>query len=288
MQKNCTNLKEWITDLITSFVFLSEENSLKLALTEKFWDEPLVGFSRGSDPLYSFLKEDIGDFYWHPSDVFSAQYPLLDFSPEQLSIISWVLPQTEETKKAQRKEKLYPSQRWARSRLFGERFNDEIRKFVVGKMNSENYPCISPILSPLWETAISAKYGYASKWSERHTAFICGLGTFGLSDGLITRLGKAVRFGSVIVKADIEPDPRQYRLQNEYCLHRLNGKCGKCIKRCPAGAINEKGHDKEKCKKYIRQITAVYAEEKFNIRVNSCGLCQTGVPCESKIPVPVK
>lgn len=29
----------------------------------------------------------------------------------------------------------------------------------------------------------------------------------------------------------------------------------------------------------------LYAFQNFGLKVNSCGLCQTGVPCESKIPV---
>lgn len=125
MQRNDKNLKEWITDLIISFVSRSEKNCLNLAHSERFWGEPIVGFSRGSDPLYSFLKEDIGEFYLLPSDVFSAEFPLLHSNPEELAIICWVLSQTEETKKAHRKERLYPSEQWARSRLYGEEFNTE-------------------------------------------------------------------------------------------------------------------------------------------------------------------
>ena len=44
---------------------------------------------------------------------------------------------------------------------------------------------------------MSEKYGMASCWSERHAAFVSGLGTFGLCDGLITPVGKAMRCGSV-------------------------------------------------------------------------------------------
>ena len=38
---------------------------------------------------------------------------------------------------------------------------------------------------------------YASNWSERHVAYVCGLGTFGCQ-GLITSKGLAGRFGSII------------------------------------------------------------------------------------------
>lgn len=49
---------------------------------------------------------------------------------------------------------------------------------------------------------------YTSNWSERHVAFVCGLGTFGLSKGLITEKGIAGRLGSLIVSEKFEPRKR--------------------------------------------------------------------------------
>jgi len=49
-----------------------------------------------------------------------------------------------------------------------------------------------------------------SNWSERHAAFTAGLGTFSRNRSLITRLGAAGRFGSVITDAELEPTPRPY------------------------------------------------------------------------------
>ena len=46
-----------------------------------------------------------------------------------------------------------------------------------------------------------------------------GLGTFGLCDGLITPVGKAVRIGSVIAKVRISSSPRPYNVHHAYCLH---------------------------------------------------------------------
>ena len=102
----------------------------------------------------------------------------------------------------------------------------------------------APALFPRWTRAQSPRYGFASTWSERHTAHVCGLGTFGLSDGLITPRGKAVRVGSVVVRARLTPTPRPYADHHEWCLFHAGGKCRACMKRCPAGAISEKGHDK--------------------------------------------
>lgn len=74
---------------------------------------------------------------------------------------------------------------------------------------------------------------YTSNWSERHVAFVCGLGTFGLSKGLITEKGIAGRLGSLIVSEKFAPRTREYTDIYEYCT-----RCGACIRRCPAGAIS--------------------------------------------------
>jgi epoxyqueuosine reductase len=125
---------------------------------------------------------------------------------------------------------------------------------------------------------------YASTWSERHAAYAAGLGTFGLCDGLITPAGKAVRVGSVIANIQIRPTPRPYTDHHGYCLFYTQGLCGKCIPRCPVGALSENGHNKRTCRSHIRPATEDYVKTNFGFEGYGCGLCQTGVPCESKIP----
>lgn len=140
------------------------------------------------------------------------------------------------------------------------------------------------MLSSYFEYKESERYGYASTWSERHTAYISGLGTFGLCDGLITKVGKAMRCGSVIANINIESTKREYSHHNEYCLYFSKKQCKECVSRCPVNAIDENGHDKIKCREYQRQVIAKYTKTNYNVQSSSCGLCQTGTPCESKIP----
>ena len=91
----------------------------------------------------------------------------------------------------------------------------------------------------------------ASKWSERHAAYACGLGAFGLSDGLITAKGKAMRVGSVVTDLPLKPSEKIYPHHQANCLYYFNKTCKACAARCPAGAITAKGHDKDKCYEYI-------------------------------------
>ena len=160
----------------------------------------------------------------------------------------------------------------------------KLRSHVVAMLKKAGYEAVAPQLSPLWGMNASERYGMASSWSERHAAYISGLGTFGLCDGLITPAGKAVRLGSVVARINIPATRRPYQNRNEYCLYYTEGGCGKCIDRCPTEAITKEGHDKGKCRIYIEDVTADYIKEHFGLDIYGCGLCQTRVPCESRIP----
>ena len=141
-------------------------------------------------------------------------------------------------------------------------------------------------MPPQWSRMASDKFVFASKWSERHAAFVSGLGTFGLSDGLITPRGKAMRVGSVIAEIRIPATPRPYTGHQDYCLWFSHGTCKKCVGRCPVEALSEQGHDKIICSKHVHETCKGYIVEHFGFEGYACGLCQTGVPCESKIPTP--
>jgi epoxyqueuosine reductase QueG len=277
---------ERITGIIKSFI-ASPENTLEKWGDEPAWAEPIVGFSSGADPLYEFYKRDIGPFYVSPLEFIGHAYPGEEFSAEELTVISWILPQTEATKRDHRKETHFPSERWARSRIMGENANVKLRTHVVDRLREEGVKAVAPMLSPLWRRETSPKYGYASTWSERHAAYAAGLGTFGLSDGLITPVGKAMRAGSVVANLYIEPSPRPYTDHHAYCLFYSEGTCGKCMERCPIGAITPEGHDKNLCSRY-ENMTHSYVPRHYGFDGYGCGFCQTGVPCESGIPKSMK
>ncbi len=277
------NLAAWVDDVIKSFTDKSSDNSLRNSENERVWEEPIVGFSKGDDPIYEFFKEDIGDFYWLPKEIMSKTFPKLKITSSQLTVISWVLPHTTATKIENSNQTEYPSERWVRARFYGERFNSLLRKHLVTVLKESGFEAVAPMLSPFWRVKDSKRYGLVSVWSERHAAYASGLGTFGLCEGLITPKGKAIRCGSVVARIGIPPTKRPYENHNEYCLFFSKGTCGDCISRCPVEAIGENGHDKVRCLKHIRRIRK-YVQSNFGLKRGGCGLCQTGVPCESRIP----
>ncbi len=274
----------WIRAVLTDFVARSPENTLQNREKERAFDAPLVGFSRGDDPILGSLKEHVGPFHWTPQEIFVQSFPGAQPAPHELTVISWILPQTEATKEDNRRERVFPSERWARARIYGEEVNVKLRDHLVEVLTQAGFQAMAPSNSSLWSRKMSERYGFASTWSERHAAYASGLGTFGLCDGLITPKGKAMRAGSVVARIEVAPTPRPYEDHRAYCLFSTRGLCGKCMDRCPVGAITEAGHDKLKCLQHLRPGTHQYVKSHFGFDGYGCGLCQTGVPCESKVP----
>ena len=270
--------------MIREFISTSPQNTMMDSTEEPAWDDVLVGFASGADPIWQQYKEFVGAFHWTPWEVFNQHFPGESAIAEELSVVSWVLPQRALVRKANRKAKKYPSEKWARIRVYGEQFNAALRQYVAERLTQAGHAAIAPMLVSNWTIVKSERFSYASSWSERHAAHAAGLGTFGLCDGLITARGKAMRVGSVVARISLKATPRPYVDHRAYCLFFANGTCGKCIDRCPVRAITEAGHDKEKCRMHLAKARE-YVKKTYKFEGYGCGLCQVGVPCESGIPV---
>jgi epoxyqueuosine reductase QueG len=276
----------WVESIIHDFWQDSPQNRLYPGSEEKAWGEPHVAVASGDDPLFPRIKAMIGPFHWTPAEAFALAFPALVVTPSELRVISYVLPQTSATRIDQGKEKTLPAERWARSRFYGEEFNCALRQHLAASLSAAGFPAVAPERLPGFDYRQSEQYGLASNWSERHNAFVAGLGTFGLSDGLITRWGKAVRFGSVVARLDLPVTPRPYGDDHHaWCLWYAKGSCGACAPRCPVGAITAAaGHDKRACHRYIREVTSPYTQATYGTGATPCGLCQVRIPCEAQIP----
>ena len=270
------NPEESIREEIEHFAAVSPGNQKPLPEEGPYFEKPLVGFASACDPLFEAYKEIIGDFHLTPIEILSKLFPEHSSSWDKASVISWILPISSSTRQSNRKQTRGPSPAWEQTRIHGEAFNDQLREHVVSLITKQKGLAAAPMLSELFGVYQSDKSGFCSNWSERHAAYAAGLGTFSLTRGLITKSGVAMRCGSVVTNLKLKPTPRLYNDYQEYCLFE---NCGKCIDRCPAGAITKAGHDKDKCIMHIAELMDESAEG-----YPGCGLCQTGVPCEAGIP----
>jgi len=248
------------------------------------WDEPIMGVAAGDDEYFKFLKEHIGEFHLSPSEVFSLKFD--ESIASKLRVISIVFPHSETILTAQSRQSRFPDKYWAAARGTWEQVVKEFASKLETELNTKGIRAVSVDLRPEVKRENSETLGICSTWSHRHAAFAAGLGTFGLSDGFITEKGKAVRFMSFIVEADLEPTEKDYEGHYDWCLYFRSGICGACIRRCPKRAIAEKGHDKEKCFEYTRTCYEKLSEEIDTTEMIEvgCGLCQTKVPCMNKKP----
>lgn len=278
MELNNAYIENWILEYMKK----PENNTMKEIAGPAF-DLPLVGFSSAADELYPFYKNHIDpDFYRLPQEWLRSVF-CKEYDAENVSVISWVLPQTKENRDKSRAQNDCPTMEWQMVRVHGEECNRALAKALEEHLISLGYDAVAPMCSEQFSWGDSEKFVKVSNWSERHTAYISGLGTFGLCDGLISKKGKAARYGSVIVHGKLEPTKRAYTQYNEYCQAK-NG-CTACIRRCPAQAITPEGHDKVKCMLYHAQVIKPICHDRYGYDGYSvCGLCQTGVPCECGIP----
>ena len=253
------------------------------------FEDPLLGVASGDDPLFAQYKAIIGSFHQLPSEALETAFPGECFPREQVSVVAYVLPLHERTRLANRRQRRFPHRDWMLTKIHGELFNEFLRRELVRWIRNRGHRAVAPVLHSSFLQFPRPDGDITSNWSERHACFAAGLGTFGLSRGLITIRGKAVRVGTVVTDLPLEPTPRPYQSHHEYCLFLARGTCGRCISRCPAGAITPAGQDKLACQAHQAlalerrgpslglglQLTGLHL---------SCGLCQTGVPCEGGIP----
>jgi epoxyqueuosine reductase QueG len=248
-----------IENAAADFIDESSFNRIEELGSLKIYDHPLIGVADADDPLFLRLKEEdaVGPHHMLPQE----------WLANAKSVISYFLPFTKEVRQANRTLGL-AAKEWMYARIEGEKFNNALREYLVQQLLAKGYQALSPGLDKRFNVI-----NRRSNWSERHVAFIAGLGTFSLSRSLITRNGSAGRFGSLIVDSLIEPTPRPYTAVDEYCT-----KCGTCILRCPPLAIDEQGKDNAVCGDYLDRVLTRYRPR------YGCGKCQTGVPCEHMIP----
>jgi epoxyqueuosine reductase QueG len=267
---------------ILKFTAESPANQKPKTNTTPYFETPVVGFADVGDSMFMDFKSIIGEFHCAPLEILKQCFPGNDNNWRGASVISWALPISGATRKSNRQQDRYPSRAWAHTRAYGEEFNNELREHIVLFLNKQGVKAVAPAMSPFFEVLNSEKNGFCSNWSERHIAYVAGLGTFGLSRALITEKGAAVRCGSVVADIKLKPTMRRYKEHNEYCLFYSSGECGVCIKRCPGGAITTKGHNKDLCMMHCSEV--MEKSEEYDAAMPGCGLCQTGVPCEFRIP----
>lgn len=273
--------KNELIRLATAYVENSAKNRVAAAVAirpelagMRIYEAPLYGFAAAADPWFSELKKPgvIGPHFRAPAE----------WLPGARTVVSFFLPFTKEVVDSNIPGH-NPSAEWLHGRIEGQEMVAEFCVALAEALRKDGHAALIPDRTPDFFSSRAERAAadgsiipaYTSCWSERHVAMVAGLGTFGLSAGLITARGMAGRLGSVITDADFPPDPRAYAKYNEYCI-----RCGACVKRCPAGAISlDKGKEHLVCDRQL-DISRQRDRPRYG-----CGKCQVGVPCARQIPL---
>lgn len=247
------SLNNYIEDEIKSLL-----NSFKKS---DIYRTPLVGFGDADNPLFKKLKDVASEDHMTPDEIL----------PGAKSVISFFIPFKEDLIKIN-KNHSYVSREWASAYIETNSLINEIIQQLRQKLETLG---IKASENP-------AKLGYdheklMARWSQRHIAYVCGLGTFGINNMLITKEGCGGRYGSFVIDKKLEFTET---IAEEYCLWKRNKSCGVCIKACPVEALTEEGFDRYKCGKRCSEVDKYYSDLD---ECESCGKCLTG-PCAHRKP----
>ena len=237
------------------------------------YDMPLIGYAAASDPIFEQYRqpEIIGSNFCCPSEWLSTTK----------TVVSFFFPFTETVRLSNRADKTEPSAEWLYGRIEGQayisRFTAELRYLLEARGIEVCVPSSDERFGIQFETLLiggEPDFHANSRWSERHAAYAAGLGTLGLSRGLISEKGMAGRYASVIISEEWPATERRYTGVDDYCI-----RCGACARKCPAHAISP-GYGKNNilCNAHVEKM-----KEKYPPRYG-CGKCQVGVPCEFRAP----
>ena len=234
----------------------------------RFFDAPIAAMCRADDPGFEVIKrpEVVGEHFLLPTE----------WLPEAKTVISIYLPNTMEVIESNNKDKVQPSWEWLFGRVDGQNHMLATGELVKNALIEEGYKAVVPVSDPRYIMRVAERIPapipvWSSNWSERHIAYVAGLGTFGRHTNFISKLGCCGRIISVVTDWEAEPTPKDYDGIFDYCAD-----CGACYAACPAQALSENGKEKSKCSLFLRENCAQYSPR------YGCGKCQTSMPCATK------
>lgn len=265
-------MKEYLNSAVDPFIF--GRNNVRL------FPEVSAGVQSASHEIFGLFPRTIAG-HLTPRDFFRHDYPE-EGKADDLTVISLAFHVHHDIVSDNSMESNNPSFSWYEAR---HKFNSMYQP-VIGIL-SDLFPgkrITVPVKSSLYLADLTKRIPVAN-WSERHVAFACGLGSFGLHGALITGKGCTHRLISVIVNTAIEGAAEPPENPYLACRHFNDGSCGECMTRCPVGAIVPGKHIIKRCYEHEWNTCRTKAKDVFGTEVPACGLCMCGVPCDIEAPV---
>jgi epoxyqueuosine reductase len=238
------DLPQWIENLIAEQVAVSDVSTRYRA--------PLIAFARADDPRFDELQALVPD-HLHPRDLL----------PGAQSACAFFIPFAPVVVQANRRGRA-ASEVWARAYVETNELLAGICRALVARLDERG-------VRAAWEppTHYFDPVRLTSTWSHKSVGWIAGLGQFGHHHMLITRAGCAGRLGSIVLDAPLPPTPPP---AGSYCA--FDRGCRECVRRCPAGALQDDGLDRARCYAQCLANDAAFPAWLADV----CGKCAVG-PC---------
>ncbi|MCB6992829.1 epoxyqueuosine reductase [bacterium 210820-DFI.6.37] len=256
-------MREYLTDQIKAFLRDYEKNTVTK------WGDPLVGFADAKK--VKTLTSVVSPSHGAPEDAVKAS----------TIVLAYFIPFQKELAQTNTKKGL-ASPQWAQSYEETNAMFIKLNAFLVERLKRKGYQAAVPP-----EAGSFDREKLISNWSQRHIAYLAGLGSFGLNNMLITKAGCCGRISTIVTDLDVPPDEP---IKEELCMYKKNGTCGLCADRCPSGALTREGYDRHKCYAVCLENARVhngygnsYASEAGGEIQDTgsevCGKCVAGMPC---------
>lgn len=236
---------------------------IKQEKPKTIWGEPLFGYADANDKLFEKLKEVANPKHLLPSDI----------NDKAKTVIAYFLPFDKSIPISNYKGR-YASREWVVAYIETNRLIAFINLWMIEKLEKKGFKTtrLDPSFNMDHERLVSV-------WSNRHVAYIAGLGKFGLNNMLITQKGCCGRLGNFITELELEPNKLA---KEESCLYKHNKSCKLCVNKCVNQALFLERFDRYRC----------YELCKENARLNQdvgeaevCGKCLVNIPCSFRNPI---
>jgi len=235
--------------------------------TPDFWRKPVVVSAR-ADERFDILPQIAMNEHVLPRDLLeTARSVLVFFIPFQ----KWLVRENREGDR--------PCENWARAYVCTNDLIERVSQAVGDLLKEAGFESgLTPATHNFDEKKLMAR------WSHKHLAHIADLGRFGSHYMLITPEGCCGRLGSLVTEADLGDHP--LIATRDACFVKAGKKCGKCIERCPVGALKETDFDRKACWDRLNENKEVL--DYFGSlpeTTDVCGKCAAMMPCSFTNPV---
>ena len=192
------DVRELLTDTIKRYLDrYCDENGF-----DPVWGDPLVGFADARSLLFQELRTVVHPDHLMPEDIL----------PGATIVVSYYIPYDRELAKGNISGNT-ASTEWAFAYALTTSIIDDLADTVATDVRALDFEAEFP--TPEQYGRIEGDI--VSRWSQRHVAYIAGLGAFGKNNMLITDRGCCGRFYSVVTNLDVEPDvPVDFLYLNNY------------------------------------------------------------------------